>query len=188
MNPPSSPLSPAQAQAALAAIGADQARSSMLFRYRQSAPLFWLWSLVWLCGYGLSGILEGCDGYIWLAADSVGILGSALLLRRMRASRALQLSWRTGAVSLVVGAFIGATLLLMAPLSGRQIGAFFPLVVATAYGLAGIWFGWRVALTGLALALLTLAAFFWAGPYFNMAMAIGGAGAMALAAIWLQRV
>ena len=84
--------------------------------------------------------------------------------------------------------FIAATLAVMAPVSGRQVGAFIPLVVAASYALAGIWCGSRFIVAGAAIAGLTLAGFFLLPAHFNLWMAAVGGGALLLAGLWLRSV
>jgi len=56
-----------------------------------------------------------------------------------------------------------------------------------AYVLAGLWWGTRFIVTGIALALLTLGGYFLLREDFLLWMAVVGSGALLLAGVWLRR-
>jgi hypothetical protein len=85
-------------------------------------------------------------------------------------------------------AFFVASFFIMSPVTGRQIAAFIPLVVAVAYVLIGIFRGPRYIATGLVVAALTLLGFALLKEHFFLWMAGVGGAAMILAGIWLRRV
>ncbi len=173
---------------ALDDIDAAQARSRTLYRYAKAAPYFWLWGAVWMLAYGLCDVFPGRSGLIWLVADGLGGIGSALLARRTFARGGGGAAWRLAGSGLALGAFIGATLAVMGPVSGRQISAFVPLVVACAYVMVGIWAGWRLVTVGLCVGALTLFGYFLVDPHFNAWMGGVGGSALMLTGWWMRRV
>jgi hypothetical protein len=54
------------------------------------------------------------------------------------------------------------------------------------YFLSGLWIGSRLAVTGLALAVLTLVGYYLFPAYFLLWMAVVGGGALILAGAWLR--
>ena len=60
------------------------------------------------------------------------------------------------------------------------------LIVALFYFLGGLWIGSRLAVTGLALAVLTLVGYYLFPAYFLLWMAVVGGGALILAGVWLR--
>jgi hypothetical protein len=176
-------VSPQDAAAALRDIDAAQARSKTLRGYQHAAPHFLIWGIVWVVGYGLSDVFRGHANAIWGALVPIGLVAGVMVKRD--ASRAV--SWRYAAMGLAILSFCGATFFVMWPVSGRQISAFIPLVIALLYVLGGIWAGPRYAVTGVAVAVLTLVGFVWLSTHFLLWMAFVGGGALILAGLWLRK-
>ena len=172
------------AAAALRAIEETQARSTTLRGYQNAAPHFLVWGVVWIVGYGLSDVFRGHANAIWGVLVPIGLVAGLFIKRD--ASRAV--SWRYAATAVATLSFFAATFFVMWPVSGRQISAFIPLVVALLYVLCGIWAGWRYVVAGVAVAALTLVGFIWLSTHFLLWMAVVGGGALMLAGLWLRRV
>ncbi len=183
-----SPLTPAQARAALDGIERAAARSVALHRYRQASPFLFVWALVWLLGYGVGGLLPTWSGVAWLLLDAGGAMVCVLLARARFRAVDRRAGWRVAGMGLILAAFMVGSLVVLQPVSGRQVSAFVPLVVAAAYAMAGLWLGVRFILAGCALACLTLLGHVYLGQHFYVWMAVVGGGALALAGLWLRRV
>jgi hypothetical protein len=76
----------------------------------------------------------------------------------------------------------------MASVTGRQVGAFIPLVVAASYAVVGLWQGLRFIMAGMVFAGLTLAGFFLLPAHSAPWMAGVGGGALILAGCWFPEV
>ena len=113
----------------------------------------------------------------------VGFAAGLMALRHKGAASAR----RFGAAFATLAAFAAATLVILRPSDALQVAAFIPLVVATAYVLAGLWLGLRLVVAGIVLGLLTLLGFFLLRDYFLVWMALVGSGALLLAGLWLRR-
>jgi hypothetical protein len=177
-------VTPQDAAAALREIEETQARSTTLRGYQHAAPHFLIWGVVWIVGYGLSDVFRGHANAIWGVLVPIGLVAGLFVKRD--ASRAV--SWRYAATAVATLLFFAATFFVMWPVSGRQISAFIPLVVALLYVLGGIWGGRRYVVAGIAVAALTLVGFVWLSTHFLLWMAIVGGGALILAGLWLRRV
>jgi hypothetical protein len=177
-------LSPQDAAEALRAIETTQQRSATLRGYQRGSPHLVLWGVIWVVGDGLSEFFPTYAGAIWAVLVPLGLIGGLLLLRRDGGAG----DWRYGAVALTLAAFFGASFFVLAPVSGRQIAAVIALAVATAYVIRGLWWGPRYLVTGLVVAVLTLAGFVVLKAHFMLWMAAVGGGAMILAGLWLRRV
>lgn len=181
-------LSPDEAAGALRDIAAVETHSHRLYGYRQASPHLILWGLLWLVGYGLSDAWPTRSTPVWAALVTIGLVAGFLITlrsrRRLAGSR--QLYWRFPAIALTAFAFIFATLAVMHPVSGRQVDAFIPLVLAASYAVMGFWRGLRFTAAGAALAVLTLTGFFLLPAYFAVWMAACGGGSLILAGIWLR--
>jgi hypothetical protein len=142
-------LSPNEAADALRDIATVETHSRRAFGYRQASPHLILWGVLWVFGYGVTATRHALGGSIWAAVWVIGLAGDVAISRRSGrrvSSTAVMQSpvyWQFPAITLLVYAFVVATCAVMAPVSGRQIGAFVPLVIA-----AGCWgSGWDCALS-----------------------------------------
>jgi hypothetical protein len=132
-------LSPQDAADALLAIETTQRRSATLRGYERGSPYLILWGVLWAVGYGLSDFAPAHANAIWAAVVPIGLVAG--FFARREAGRGM--GWRFAAVAATVLGFFAATYFIMAPVSGRQVAAVIPLVVAAAYVLAGLWWGER---------------------------------------------
>ena len=172
------------AAVALREIETAEARSAMLHRYQRSAPQLVLWGVLWAIGYGLNDVFPTYGQAIWAAIVPIGAIAGFTALR----GTGHQCGWRYGAVAVTLMAFLFAAGFVLRPTGAKQIAALIPLIVATAYVIAGIWRGPRYVVTGLAVAALTLFGFFLVREHFFLWMAIVGGAALILAGLWLKRV
>jgi len=177
-------LSREDAAAALRDIDAAQARSATLHGYHRAAPHFLIWGVLWAVGYGLSSFLPRHAGAIWAVVIPIGFVAGLAAMR----GEGRGLGWRYGAATAAVWAFFIAVLLVLWPVTDRQVAAFIPLFVALLYVLGGIWGGARYVAAGVVVAALTLIGFFLLGQHFLLWMAAVGGGALILAGVWLRRV
>src|SRR5580658_3833718 len=132
-------LSPHEAADALRDIAAVETRSRQVYGYRQASPHLMLWGVLWVVGYGLTALWPSRGSAIWLAIVAIGVVTGFLIELSNAARRgapavpgsdAARHRWAFPAIGLATLVFIAATMVVMAPVSGRQIGAFIPLVVA----------------------------------------------------------
>ncbi|MBU9267522.1 hypothetical protein [Burkholderia gladioli] len=177
-----------QAAQALQEIEAVGGHSRRLHRYAHTAPILTLWGWIWLLGFGLGESWPGVAGLAWIPLNLAGIAGSLYLARRGRAARTAATTWRWLSSILAILAFYLAVLALFPTASARQSAALIALIVALAYGLAGLWFGARFAVAGAALAALTLGGYLLLPAHFMLWMALLGGGALMLAGTWLRKV
>ena len=185
------PVSPSEAQDALRDISDTAQASAMSYSYRMASPHFILWGVIWVVAWSIS-YFEPAQNWVWLVLDAVGIAGSFYLGRR--AWRHANVSAQRGRWGLkyagsfvAIAVFITAVFAVMPPRNALQSSAFFPLLVALLYSLAGLWANaTRLVLIGIAIALLTLIGFFWLPQIFLLWMALVGGGALIVAGLWLR--
>jgi hypothetical protein len=176
-------LSPQDASAALHDIEAAEARSATLRDYQHASPHLIAWGVLWMIGYGLNDLFPMHANAIWSVVVPVGLIADLAAMRGKGRDNA----WRQFAAIGAVSAFVVALVLVMAPVSGRQVATVIPLFVALLYVLRGIWVGPRYVVAGLAIAALTLTGFWLVGSYFSLYMAAIGGGALILGGLWLRR-
>ncbi|WP_332854918.1 hypothetical protein [Duganella sp. S19_KUP01_CR8] len=180
-------ISKEQAESALQDLEHAGHRSATLYKYTKISPYLILWGCVWMAAYGLSDVWPSEAGLIWLIADGIGAALS-ICIARAHGPAVRKEHWRVGAIILTLLAFTTATFAILPPHSGKQMSAFVPLVIATAYILVGIWHGKRLVILGVLVGALTLLGFFLLHSHFNLWMALVGGGALILAGAWLKRV
>ena len=149
-------LSSEQASQALREVEAVSHRSSQLYQYQKFAPMLVLWGVIWLVGFAVTHFFPTRASQIWIPLDVIGIGGCIFLGRRGKQEASNNTSWRWLASTLAVVAFYIAVLTVFQPASGEQSAVLISLIVALFYFLGGLWIGSRLAVTGLALAVLTL--------------------------------
>ena len=184
------PVDLAEARQALDTIAATAQRSTILYRYRQASPYFFVWGAVWALGYGLSDLWPAQAGWLWMMLDATGVLASILIAKADHARRGANqaTAWRIAGLGLSLFLFFLATFLVMAPQSGKQVSTFITLTVALGYVLVGLWAGLRWIVAGVVVCLLSLFAYFYLPAYFNTWMGLVGGGTLVLTGFWLRRV
>lgn len=182
------PVSPAEAQDALRDISRAEHSSATLYRYRHSAPHFFIWGVIWAIGYGVT-YARPQWGEIWLALAAIGTIASFWAGRQMKAARSAGYDWRFIGTWLAIFLFVAAVFAVMPPKTPAALSAFFPLLMALFYGLIGIWIrGFRLIVGGAAIAALTVIGFFLLPQIFLLWMAIVGGGGLILGGFWLRSV
>ena len=185
-------LAPDEARETLHTLAQVERQSTQAFSYERASPHLILWGICWAFGYGLTGGWPQHAALIWTAVVAIGVTGNALIAVRFGARRSGGLApdfyWRFVVLTLTMFAFIGASLAVLAPVRGEQIGAFVPLVVAAGYAILSVWRGPRFLLAGSILAALTLVGFFLLRQHFALWMAAVGGGALVLAGLWMRKV
>jgi hypothetical protein len=185
------PVSPTEAQDALRDISATAQASATSYSYRMASPHFILWGVIWVVAWSVS-YFDPTQKWLWPILDAVGIAGSFYLGRRAarHANAGAQRGrWgvKYGGSLVAIAAFVAAVYAVMPPRNPLQFSAFFPLLVALFYCLAGLWANaTRLVLIGIGIALLTLIGFFWLPQIFLLWMAIVGGGALIFAGLWLR--
>lgn len=179
-------LSSEQASRALRELEAVTQRSGQLYRYQRFGPMLMLWGVIWLVGFALSHFFPANAAWVWIALDIVGVSGCIYLGRRGKQGASSSTSWRWLASAFSIIAFYIVVLNILQPVSGPQSAALISLIVALCYFLGGVWIGVRLAVTGIAVAALTLFGFYMLPAYFLLWMAVVGGGALILAGVWLR--
>lgn len=172
---------------------AEQAhkRSAELYFYRRSSPHLILWGVIWVLGYGGTGLFPHSSDYLWDGLILAGVIGGITISRCGPRDPSIggYRAWRMAALAAIIIFFICATYTIMEPHFSRQFCAFPALITGTAYMAMGLWGGARYVIAGIAVAALTLFGFFTFDPhvYFFWMAGVGG-GSMILAGIWFRTV
>jgi len=182
------PLSPNEAADALRDISKTELRSAKAYGYRMTSPHLFLWGAIWLAEYA-GFYFDPHKSWLFSALSLVGLVGSFIIGWWMKGSRGTYTSWRYFATVVLAFLFVTALFAIIPPTTAKQMGAFFPLLVALLYCLMGIWGNaLRMGVTGLALGTITLVGYFYFPATFMLWMAIAGGGALMLGGLWMRSV
>jgi hypothetical protein len=185
------PVSQTDASESLRLVEEAGARSRSLRGYSLAAPHLILWGGVYFAAYTYGYFRPGQSGLVWTVAVPAAVIADFVIARRAKSAVGAADVGKTGAFASLFAtflAFITATAAIMQPNDPRQMAAFVPLVVAVAYIILGLNHGARLAWTGVALGVLTLAGYFALPGIFMLWMAVVGGGALVAGGLWLRQV
>jgi hypothetical protein len=173
----------------LTAIEQAERRTTQAIFYGIASSFLILWGVITTAGYLLGQLWPRQAGVVWALLTIAGFALTVLMTRRNTGLTSDQnkLGWRIVGAQIALVGFGVLVVTTIGPLSGRQLDAFWPLLFMLGYVLAGIWVGWFFVLCGVALAFLTVAGFWWSGPWFPLWMAVINGGGLLLGGLWLRR-
>lgn len=185
-------LSSEEAQASLSQVEEAKRRSSQLYFYHRSSPHLIMWGVIWIVGYGGSGLFPRYSWHLWAGLVLIGIIGGVLLGRCAKADHATSgpQAWRMGALWAVILLFVFGTYAILEPHLDKQFCAFPALITGCAYMAIGLWRGLRYVISGIVVVALTLFGYFYIDQVFSIFYwfaAVGG-GAMILTGLWFRTV
>lgn len=179
-------LSRDEAAVALRDVERTQRRSQSAFSYRGAAPFFMLWGAIWVVGYGTSELSPQNAGWVWLASSVMGTAASVVIGMRAKPGKPARFDWRIAVTWLASIGFLSSIFTVIGHVTGDQVGAIIPLLIAWAYVVMGAWMGWRLILAGLVVAALTLFGFFHWHEHFSGWMAVVGGVTLIGTGLWLR--
>jgi hypothetical protein len=178
------------AAASLSDIESAERRTFEAVFYGISSSILVLWGVATAAGYVFTHFFPRHAYQAWPIIDALGFVVMLAILRRKGiplTPKQRKLGWRlvSALIALIVfGIFV---VLLLGPFDGRRLNAFWPMLFTLGYVLAGIWVGRFFILCGGAIALLTMAGYWWSGPWYSLWMAAVNGGALILGGWWLRR-
>jgi hypothetical protein len=184
-------LSSHEAQASLAEAAQAGRRSAQLYAYSKASPYLVMWGIIWVLGYGGTGLSPHNADLIWGVLIVAGLLGGAYIGSRSKScspsgARSPYVLRITG-VGLIAVFFVAASYTIMWPVNGAQVTAYPALITGTVYAAVGLWAGLRYVVTGLLVVGLTLFGFFAIHDIWYLYwMAVVGGGSMILAGFWFR--
>jgi len=173
----------------------DQARGRVrsLAAYAQAAPYLVLWGIAWLVA-DTAIALSPRAFWVWPAVIAVATLvnvGIAVAqAREVGAGQTRSPHWKALATALICVVFLASLFLVLSPLGGKQIHSVFGLFFGSVYVVMGLWLGWRLVALGLALAGLTLVAYYALpmGGGYPLFMGVVAGGALIVGGLWLRKI
>jgi len=156
--------------------------------YRIASMMLVLWGMLTALGNIITFIAPVWAKLAWTGVYVCGIAGTIVAAGwqdSRPATRTLDL--RMLAAYLLFFAFGFLWTVGLVHLPPRLLGVFWPTYFMLAYAIAGLWFGIAFFVIGLAIAALTLVGYFWAGPWFELWMAVVNGGGLVLGGLWMRR-
>jgi hypothetical protein len=157
--------------------------------YNLASLLLIMWGALVFCAYLASAVLPHQAGLIWIGADAVGVVGSIgiSVFLHDRTDDLRPFDWRALAALMLLFAFGVFWSVGIARLPARELNAFWATYFMLVYSIAGLWFGPGFLVVGISITALTLLAYFFAGPWFELAMAFINGGGLMLGGLWMRR-
>lgn len=182
-------LTPKEAVESLTQAEEARRKSSQLYFYRRSSPHLIMWGVIWIIGYGGTGLFPHYASKLWIALIVLACIGGVIISRRCKSDSHVigPNAWRLAALWVIVLFFVVATYAILQPQFGKQFAAYPALITGCAYMAAGLWIGLRYVLSGIAVVVLTLVGYFYIEPV-HLWFAVVGGGAMILTGVWFRTV
>lgn len=185
-------LSSEEAAASLSQVEQAGRRSSQLYFYHCSSPHLILWGIIWIVGYGGTGLFPAYSLHLWLALVAIGVASGVFLNRARKHDRYATgpYAWRMAALWALIMFFVFATYAILKPTNGVQLCAYPALITGCTYVAVGLWRGLRYVIAGLVVVALTLFGFYEITGFLQNCLwfAFVGGGAMILTGLWFRAV
>ena len=177
-----------QAHSALADIAdiAQRVRQSRF--YRHAGAMLMLWGALTFAGYVVSFAMPPVARYAWIAVFIAGVAGSVAIGAASRKRAGVNTFDGRAAAAIVVFIAFGAIWSVgVGHFTPRQLAAFWPTYFMLPYIMVGLWLGSAFVAIGAAVIALTLIGYVWAGPWFELWMALVNGGGLLLGGFWMRR-
>jgi hypothetical protein len=159
-----------EATAALTEIATVERRTRTALVYRRASAFLILWGALVAIGALLDQAFPDRSEAIWYSVDGLGLLGTcALAFRRAQNRRQADLAALRVVASLFVLCAYGlAWSYLLAPAGHDRLAVFWSTLMMMGYVVIGVWQGPLFAILGVGGTVLSLAAYFLAGPWLHL--------------------
>jgi hypothetical protein len=165
---------------------AERVRRSLF--YRRASAMLILWGVLTFAGYAVTFLTPPQARYVWIAIMILGLCGSlAIGVMTAKSEGVNTFDARVFAAFIV---FIGFGLIWSVGLGqfgSRQLGAFWTSYFMLPYILLGLWLGWAFVSIGSAVMALTFIGYFYAGPWFELWMALVNGCGLIAGGWWMRR-
>ena len=191
MNDEPGTLEPDLAATALSDIARMEQRTREAISYANGANNMLWWGALSGIAYTVEQFAPRTAQLLWPATMVVGVVGTAVILlagrrwsREQEGRANLRVIW--GMLALI--AFGALWTVLLYPEPSRLYDLFWPTLFMLGIGLLGIWLGRFLIWTGLAVTVLAVAGYHWAGDWFDLWMAVVDGAGLILSGLWLRRL
>jgi hypothetical protein len=179
-----------EASALLASVAGTEKRTREFLVYARAGDYMILWGVLWMIGYAAENWAGRYSHDIWLALDAFGLAGTALIT--YNAARCIEPGRRRfiyvrPLLSVLVLIGFGALWIWLAHFGWREQAAFWPTLCGALLFCFGLWAGRTLSIAAVIVVALTMGGYFWAGPWFDLWLAVTCGGALIAGGVWLRR-
>ena len=157
--------------------------------YDVASQMIILWGALVLAGNLANYGWPRQGGYIWIAVNLLGVMGSlaiAFSFARRKGGQRVGVRILVGFV--MVFAFGILSSCVLGHFGPREMAAFWPIYSMLFYCIAGLWFGYAFLAIGLGISALVLIGYFFVtGDAFLLWMAAVNGGGLILSGLWMRR-
>jgi hypothetical protein len=179
-------IDPNEAAASLDAIATVEQRTRERLIYDGSSSRLMLWGALVAGAYLFTYLWPDQSLFAWIAITIAGFAGSFIILHRdPRRSRRLGILLTYAQVVLLCYGCV--IVILLWPLTGRQLSAFWPTLVMLGFVLAGVFLGRFYIYCGVIATAMTIVGYFRAGEWYPLWMALTYGCMLVAAGLWLRR-
>jgi hypothetical protein len=156
--------------------------------YQHASSMLMLWGALTFVGYVLSFGMPSLAVHGWAVVFVAGVAGSVLIGALSRKRAGVNTFDAKATVAIVMFIAFGAIWsVVVGHFTPRQLGAFWPTYFMLPYIIVGLWLGSAFVAIGTAIVALTLIGYFYAGPWFQLWMALVNGGGLLLGGFWMRR-
>jgi hypothetical protein len=181
-------IDPREAASALSDIDSIVHRVRQSRIYNLASLIMIMWGVLVFAGYLNAYLLPRSAGYGWIAVYIAGIAGSVAISAFQHAHDGVRTfdirMFVAFLLFLAFGAFCSGVLAHLTP---RQLGTFWPIYFMLVYTIAGLWVGQAFVVIGIGITVLTLIGYFFIGGAFDLWMAFVNGGGLILGGLWMRR-
>jgi hypothetical protein len=184
-------ISPTEAEEALAAIGAMKKRMRHAVAIGGGHYFLILWGVIWFLGFlGSHFFANKSAGYIWMALDIAGALGSwglgVLLSRRVRSTNTSATTGRIGFFWLALFAYCALTVWIAWPLAGKQLAMLIVIFAMLGWIAMGFLLSYSLVRLAVLITALAFGSYYLLPHYFYLCMAFLGGGTMIGSGLYIR--
>ena len=178
-----------EASALLDDVKGTEGRVRRFLLYASISHYLFLWGAILAVGFTSNYFLRAYADRLWWVLEVAGLIGTVVIgtLHHRRSeggSRVIAL--RAGGCVVAVVAF-GTLWIWLTHMGWREQVTFWPTLLSFILFLVGMWIGRALALAALAIFAISLAGYYFAGPYLLLWMAAATGGSMIAGGFWLRR-
>lgn len=178
-----------EARAALEAVRDIEARTRRAIRLGGGGPILMIWGVVWLVGNLGGSFLEASQkGALWLAVDTLGALGTFVVIARLSRRVRTPIGPRIGLLWLFLFLYGGLWIWISRPADAAEIGLMTSTIAMFGYVVLGLWIDRVFLWIGVGVTLIATAIYLLAPASFELWMGLLGGGALFASGVYIHRI
>lgn len=178
-----------EASALLQDVEGIENRIRQLLIYSHISHYLFLWGAIFGFGFTCNYFWRAQAQDLWYVLEAAGLAGTIAIVawhRRNATTPGIAVFVRTAlSVAAVIG--FGTFWSVLLDMGWREQVTFWPTLLSFILFLIGLWIGRSLALAALAIFAISLAGYFFAGPYLLLWTAAATGGSTIAGGFWLRR-